>query len=196
MERKKGIDAGAIWGRTRVPIPDGAMFPALRDTLAREGGNLLVSVLRDMLLGKATSVPQELDPTAPCAPLITAGDAEVDFVTMSAEDIVRRHNALSHQKPITTYLKTRRTLQLHSPSVYTTSVPEAEDLLPAPGTAMYHPPASSLLIRCARDTILAVPQVKQQDRSLLQAKQWSNGVRPEMRMHPADSSPVQFVKAS
>ncbi|OCH89234.1 Formyltransferase [Obba rivulosa] len=196
MERKKGIDAGEIWGCSRVPIPEGAMFPALRDTLAREGGNLLVSVLRDMLAGKATSVPQEHDPSASRAPLITADDAEVDFTTMSAEDIVRRHNALSHQKPVTTYLKTQRTLQLHSPSIFTTPLPNSDELLPAPGTAVYHHPASALLIRCANDTILSVPQVKQQDRSLLQAKQWWNGVRPDMRVQADDSSPVQFVNPS
>ncbi|EMD35313.1 hypothetical protein CERSUDRAFT_53461 [Gelatoporia subvermispora B] len=199
MERKKGIDAGAIWGRTRVvcfQVPDNAMFPALRNRLAREGGNLLVSVLRDMLAGKATSISQEDDLSAPRAPMITGEDAEVDFATMSAVDIVRRHNALSHQKHITTYLKTQRTLQLHAPSVFDMDLPGASELLPAPGTAIYHLPSASLLIRCANDTILMVPQVKQQDRALLQAKQWWNGVRADMRMIPDDSSPVQFVKAA
>ena len=33
-------------------IPEGAAFPELRDSLARTGGQLLVSVMRDMLEGK------------------------------------------------------------------------------------------------------------------------------------------------
>lgn len=36
------------------------MFPALRNRLAREGGNLLVSVLRDMLAGKVRDLPPVL----------------------------------------------------------------------------------------------------------------------------------------
>jgi hypothetical protein len=76
-----------------------------------------VSVLRDMLAGKvcppnfpfpklgfiskfftqARLTPQHHSPSAPCAPPITPADAFVDFTTMNAEDIVRRHRALSHQ---------------------------------------------------------------------------------------------------
>ncbi|KAI0947760.1 hypothetical protein AcW1_009440 [Taiwanofungus camphoratus] len=195
MERKKGIDAGAIWTKKHMKIPDGAMFPDLRDTLARQGGELLVSVLRDMLAGKATAIPQTSDPSAPRAPAITAEDAIVDFMTMSAEHVVRRYRAVSHQKPIAAYLKTKRTLQLHSPSVYTPLLEDVHDQLPAPGTAIYHPPTAFLLIRCASDTILAVPQVKQQDRSLLKAREWWNGVRPEMRINGGDEGPVQFLNS-
>jgi len=193
MERKKGIDAGEIWGQRRMDIPEGVAFPAMRDTSAREGGLLLVSVLRDMLAGHATSTPQLADPAAPRAPAIEAEDAIINFKRMSAEDIVRRYRAISHQKPMITYLKTKKTLQLHSPSVYQEPLPHLADILPAPGTAIYHPPAACLLVRCAADTILAVPQVKQQDRSLLKAKEWWNGVRPEMRAQGGEEGPVQFL---
>lgn len=33
------------------PVPPGVSFPELRDSLAVEGGKLLVSVLRDMIAG-------------------------------------------------------------------------------------------------------------------------------------------------
>jgi methionyl-tRNA formyltransferase len=48
-------------------------------------------------------------------------------------------------------------------------------------TAHYDTHSNSLLIRCADDTILSVTQVKQQDRNALYAKEWWNGVRPELR---------------
>ena len=37
-------------------------------------------------------------------------------------------------------------------------------------------------------------QVKQQDRSQLRAKQWWNGVRPEMRLAHGDKGPVAFTQ--
>ena len=69
MERKKGIDAGSIWGVSENTVcrdlispndvtdppqrvPDGTDFRVLRDELGVQGGRLLVSVLRDMLEGK------------------------------------------------------------------------------------------------------------------------------------------------
>ncbi|OSX60873.1 hypothetical protein POSPLADRAFT_1047205 [Postia placenta MAD-698-R-SB12] len=175
MERKKGIDAGEIWGRRRMAIPNGIAFPELRDALACEGGQLLVSVLRDMLTGKATAKPQPVDPQAPRAPAIQAKDATVDFSQMTAEGI----------KPIITYLKTKRTLQLHSPYVCTEPPPDMENLLPAPGER--HPES-----HVYRYTTSFVSKVKQQDRSLLKAKEWWNGLSSELRLS-GERSPVQFL---
>lgn len=36
-------------------------------------------------------------------------------------------------------------------------------------------------------------QVRQQDRTLLKAKEWWNGVKPEMRLHDHPEGPVQFL---
>ncbi|KAH9946879.1 Formyltransferase [Amylocystis lapponica] len=190
------LDGRMRLGCRSQPIPDGSMFPALRDTLAREGGELLVSVLRDMLSGKAYPSPQRTDLSAPRAPMIKTEDAILDFATTSAESIVARHRAISHQKPLVAYLKTKKTLQLHSPAVCTSPPPEALATLPSPGLAIYHATSASLLIRCASDSILAVPQVKQQDRALLKAKEWWNGVRSEMRSSHGETGPVQFLIGS
>ncbi|KIP07267.1 hypothetical protein PHLGIDRAFT_512578 [Phlebiopsis gigantea 11061_1 CR5-6] len=187
MQMKKGIDAGEIWGQRRMAVPDGVEFPTLRDTLAVEGGQLLVSVLRDILRSKAVSIPQAIEPDAPRAPLITADDSCVDFATMPAEVVVRRHRAISHQvcssldmKPLFAYLRTGRTLQLHDPFVESAPSEGAKSLLINPGMMVYEPTTKALVIRCADDTCIRVGQVKQQDRALLSAKQWWNGVRPEM----------------
>ncbi|KAI0350884.1 Formyltransferase [Trametes cingulata] len=192
-ERKKGIDSGAIWSSRKMTVPEGATFPALRDSLSVMGGQLLVATLRDMLARKDTRVPQPDDPYAPRAPLITMQDSCIDFRTMSAEQIVRRHRAVSHQKPLTTLLQTQRTLQLHEPSVLEDAPAGVKELLPVEGTAVFHPPSKALVIRCAGETYLSVPMVRQQDRHLLKAKEWWNGVKPEMRLGRGPEGPVQFI---
>ncbi|CDO77078.1 hypothetical protein BN946_scf184473.g22 [Trametes cinnabarina] len=192
-ERKKGIDSGAIWGCRKTEIPEGATFPTLRDSLALLGGDLLVATLRDMLSGKDTRTPQAHDPSASRAPLITMQDSMIDFRTMTAAHIVRRHRAISHQKPMIAFLKTHRTLQLHDPSVLSEVPHEMQAYLPAEGTALYHPPTDSLVVRCAERTFLSVPMVRQQDRNLLKAKEWWNGVKPEMRLCEVLQGPVEFI---
>ncbi|KAH9833243.1 Formyltransferase [Rhodofomes roseus] len=194
MERAKGLDAGAIWGQEQVAVPKDATYANLRDTLAPVGGRLLVSVLRDMLSGKATSKPQAEDPTTPRAPLINLEDAVIDFESMTAEQIARRSRAISHQRPVVTSLKNRRTLQLHSVTAVTDAADVLEEQLTTVGTAIYHRPTDSLLVRCASDTVLSVQKVKQQDRNLLAAREWWNGVRPGLRQVEGDTGPVLFLR--
>ncbi|KAI8976661.1 Formyltransferase [Trametes punicea] len=212
-ERKKGIDSGAIWGCRRMvrssarreeraaesgmqEVPEGATFPTLRDALSTMGGELLVSTMRDMLAGRDTRTPQASDADAPRAPLITMQDSMVDFMSMTAAHIVQRHRAISHQKPMTTLLKTQRTLQLHDPSVFTDVPQSVKDHLPTEGTAIFHPPSQALIVRCAEDTYLSVPMVRQQDRHILKAKEWWNGVKPEMRLVEGSTGAVQFLSFS
>jgi len=161
-----------------------------------------VSVLRDLLAGKAVSTPQPLTQSASRAPRITGADSVIDPTAMTAEDIARRHRAISHQRPLIVYLPTRKALQLHSPSVYSAPAPTDDVLLPTiPGTAIYYPPTRTLLVRCASNStscslsgsdsgssgsisalpspgsILSVPRVKQEGRALLAAKEWWNGAK-------------------
>ncbi|KAI0720774.1 formyl transferase [Cerioporus squamosus] len=161
-EWKKGIDSGAIWASERMRLPENATFPMVRDTLARTGGQLLVSVMRNMLASKDTRV-------------------------------VRTHRAISHQKPVTALLQNGRTLQLHNPSVLADPPVGLDKELPVEGTATFYPPLRALVVRCADDTYLSVPEVRQQDRHLLKAKEWWNGVKPEMRLHGALEGPVHFL---
>ncbi|KAI9465341.1 formyl transferase [Lactarius psammicola] len=120
MKRRGGIDAGDVLGRVPVAIPSGIAFGPLRDTLSREGGELIVSVLRSMLNGTETRTPQSpLSPTTPHAPFITPADSQPDFAQETAEHVVRRHLALAHHKPLTTYLPSAaRTVQIHEPAVF------------------------------------------------------------------------------
>ena len=77
---------------------------------------------------------------------------------------------------MTTTLPSGKTLQLHNPRV----VPNDQDgpfsRLVDAGDSIYHRTSGLLVIRCAGSTLVGVPQVKQQDRSLLNVKEWWNGV--------------------
>ncbi|KAG5650705.1 hypothetical protein H0H81_011311 [Sphagnurus paluster] len=172
LKWKEGIDAGAIWGTSRVPLHEGAMFPELRDTLGYVGGRLLVSVLRDMRVGK--SEPQAPLGSAPHAPTISVLDSAINFGVMSAESIVRRHRAISHQRPVITCLSSEKTVQLHAPYVLNTP---PDSLSSVPGTATYQKSTRTLVIRCADGSVLSVPLIKQEGKSLMEAKEWWNGAK-------------------
>ncbi|OAX41625.1 Formyltransferase [Rhizopogon vinicolor AM-OR11-026] len=175
MEKKEGIDAGSVWGCESTVIPENATFTSLSVELARTGGDLLVKVLRDMLLGKARSAPQcLLSSTTPHAPAISASDAQVDFTSQTASDVVRLSRAISHQRPPMTTMPNGRTLQLHDVSVSG----RHDDLGPTgPGWAVYSPHTRTVLVSCADGEWLGVLRLKTQDRTLLAAKEWWNGVK-------------------
>ena len=56
-------------------------------------------------------------------------------------------------------LKIGRTLQLHSPSVLNEEYADIQSYLPVEGAATFHPPTGTLIVRCAEDTYLSVPEV-------------------------------------
>ena len=132
----------------------------------------------------------------PKAPRITAETAKVDFRKMTAQDIMNRHRAISHQvyslhlpifcplnkcnpqRPLVTYLPSKKSVQLLSLSIH--KPPPNKSLLPV-SMARYDPHSQSLLIRCAKDTMLSVNRVKQETRNELDVKEWWNGVRPEYK---------------
>ncbi|KAF5381362.1 hypothetical protein D9615_008325 [Tricholomella constricta] len=174
LKWKDGIDAGAIWGTSRVPIHDRAMFSEMRDTLGCVAGRLLVSVLRDMRIGKAKSEAQAPLGSSPYASSITVTDSIVNFTTMSAESIVRRHRAISHQRPLITCLSSEKTVQLHSPYVLDTS---PWSLSAIPGTATFQKSTRTLVIRCADGSVLSVPLMKQEGKALMEANSWWNGAK-------------------
>ncbi|KAI3613087.1 putative triacylglycerol lipase [Moniliophthora roreri] len=174
LKRSEGIDAGPIWAINRVAVPDDATFPSLRDRLAVSGGQLLVTVLRDMLSRKATRTIQAELPDAKPAPPISFNDSLLNFTTMTADSIVRRHRAISHQRPLATQISGGHTVQIHDPSV----VIRPPKFTPTtPGHACLSKPTKSLLVCCAEGTVLSVPFLKQEGKALLGAQAWWNGAQ-------------------
>jgi methionyl-tRNA formyltransferase len=96
------------------PVPKGIDFFGLRDLLAKEGGRLLVDVLKGMIGGtvcpfvpwssdivnhvlQAKADLQPIETGAPHAPMISQADWTINFSQLTAEQIVWRHRAISHQ---------------------------------------------------------------------------------------------------
>lgn len=152
-----------------------------------------------MLHGIEKRVPQSpLTPTTPHAPFITPADSQPDFTQETAQDIVRRHLALSHHKPLTTYLPAAtRTVQIHDLSVFTppNAIARSDDaqtvVSSLPGSARYYSPLRSVLVRCAQGSVLSVPTLKSEFRSSMPAKSWWDGIQPHWKN--ADGS-ILFTK--
>ena len=126
-------------------------------------------------LRQARSAPQyPLLSTMPRASAISASDALVYFTSQTATDIVRLSRAISHQRPLTTTMPDGRTLQLHDVSV---SGGHDDPGPTEPGWAVYSPHARTILMSCADGEWLSVQKLKTQDRALLAAKEWWNGVK-------------------
>ncbi|KAJ7665942.1 formyl transferase [Mycena polygramma] len=178
---KRGIDKGPVWATAQIPVSRDATFTSLRTELAAHGGRLLVNVLREMLNGTAKSTPQPSISPTPHAHSITIADAILDFHTMTAADIAARHRAIGHQRALTTWLSSGTRLHLHDPTVLATPPPSVH-LSPVPGAVTYYKPFRTLLVRCAHGTVLAVPRVKKERRSTLEAREFWNGVVPNPRL--------------
>ena len=56
-------------------------------------------------------------------------------------------------------LKIGQTLQLHSPSILAEEYADIQSHLPVEGAATFHPLTGALIVRCAEDTYLSVPEV-------------------------------------
>ncbi|KAM6503289.1 Formyl transferase [Amanita muscaria] len=208
LKREEGIDAGGVYGSFKLVRPPDLLknvlnalqaiqedtdFATLRNELGIEGGKLLVSVLRDMIAGRASLADQPSSHSASHAHIITSRDSVIDFESMTAEVIVRRHRAFSHQVslPLVAHLETGKSIQLHDLAVHPLFA--SEYLLFAPGAARYDEQAGSLLIRCADDTVLSVSRVKQEGKALVNAKDWWNGVKG---LGLVDVDQIQLVGSS
>jgi methionyl-tRNA formyltransferase len=65
-----------------------------------------------------------------------------------------------------------------------------------PGTATYHKPSLSLIIRCADDSVLRVPFIKQEGKTLMEAKDWWNGVKGLGLVHDGELTFVNEFRNS
>ncbi|KAN0100209.1 Formyl transferase [Tylopilus felleus] len=183
VNRREGklVDAGRIWGVECMHVPKDANFFRMQEVLAVSGGKLLVQILRDMLLGRAQSRPQEaVTSTTAHAPLITARDSAIHFTSQTAPVIIRLERAIGHQRSLTVpaALPDGRGVAIAGLQVMATErVPVTSSKSECPGTAYYSPETRSLVIKCAEGTWLSVERLQTQDRAMLEAKEWWNGVK-------------------
>ncbi|KAK1234092.1 Methionyl-tRNA formyltransferase [Marasmius sp. AFHP31] len=157
----------------------------MRDKLGVEGEKLLVKMLRNMRVrevgervtivaatnanGQATRAPRTHAAQPRPSSLMEFGDALVFFI-MTAESIVRRNRGITHQvTPSPPSYQNIFTLSVLSPSQIPEFVPAESRMVCS------SEPTSSLWIRCAGGTVLSVPSLKQEGKTLVDAKAWWNG---------------------
>ncbi|KAG6335125.1 hypothetical protein ID866_3965 [Astraeus odoratus] len=177
----KVVDQGGIWAVERMDIPGDATFTDMQSRLAESGGNILVQVLRDMLRGEAswTSLSVPLSGEMPHAPTITALDSVVKFSAHTATSIARLERAIGHQRALTVphALPGGRSVSLAGLH----AIPLSSELgmmnNMLPGTAKYSSTNKMLLVACAGGELLGVERLQTQDRAMLGAKDWWNGVK-------------------
>ncbi|KAL4067027.1 formyl transferase [Scleroderma yunnanense] len=181
VRRKVGklVDQGGVWAIEKMGILGDAAFTDIQTKLAESGGKLLVEVLRDMLSGKARRTPQApLTTETPYAPAITAMDSTIVFSAHTAKSLVRLERAIGHQRALTlpSALPDGRSVSLAGLRAVTPTLGlQMSDM--CPGTAKYLPHADALLVTCAGGEVLSVDRLQTQDRAMLRAKDWWNGVK-------------------
>ncbi|KAF7316082.1 hypothetical protein MIND_00126200 [Mycena indigotica] len=189
---KRGVDKGPVWrtaslvllslppnivSDTSKPVLPSATFISLRDELAEVGGKLLVDVLRDMKRGTAISTPQPPETSTKHASAITTADAI---------------------RVLTTWLQNGIRLQLHDPFLPPSPLP-AHYSVPSsvPGSVSFAKPLRALLVRCADNSLVAIPRVKKEKKpTVIEAREFWNGALPspscmvdgEVRFRMADET--------
>lgn len=175
----KLVDQGGTWAIEKMAISADATFTDIQSDLAESGGKLLVQVFRDMLSGKARCTPQApLSTETPYAPAITAMDSTVSFYLQTATTIARLERAIGHQRALTVpcALPDGRSVSiagLHAVSSDLTF--QMSDM--HPGAALYLPKANAFLVACMGGEVLSIDRLQTQDRAMLTAKDWWNGVK-------------------
>ncbi|KAF8583278.1 Formyltransferase [Ramaria rubella] len=173
----QGLDSGDVWASRAVRIPERATFQSLRDILADEGAELLVSTLRAMATGTATAIPQ-VSTQCIFAPLINRNFTQIDWDVWDAHKLDRVHRAVHHQHALVTILPYSPTLQLEQFAIH--CPPEPLHLkLAQPGDAVYDHFTQSIIIRCAGQTEISVTLLQQENKRVLRAHDFWNGIRPE-----------------
>lgn len=194
-----------------------ATFHSLRESLAEEGADLLVSTLHAMAVGTVRptltfdwiwtqtllikAVPTSQDPTrTTLAPFIRRSFTQINWDTWDAQRLDRVHRAAHHQvnlpqfsfvtaefimllqHALVTFLPYSPTLQIEQ---FTISSPPASlhPRLKQAGDAIYDPHTQSLIVRCAGQTEISVTLVQQENKRVLGANDFWNGIRPDGLQH-------------
>lgn len=183
VSRRQGkvVDQGKIWAVDKMVIPDDATFTHMQDSLAVKGGNCLVQVLRDMLKGKAQCIPQApLGAETLHAPAITAADSTINFAGQTADVIVRLERAIGHQRALSIphVLPGGRSVSISGLRVIPAGSPLTSEMGSMyPGRAMYSSIVKQLLVACEGGSLLSVDKLQTQDRAILTAREWWNGLK-------------------
>ncbi|KAJ8295230.1 Methionyl-tRNA formyltransferase, mitochondrial [Rhodotorula toruloides] len=175
------FDKGRILAQKAVPSPVSQPgYFTLESHLAREGGLLLVDVLRNFHARQIAASPQDPE-KATLAPKITKEVANIKWNLQSAREIERLNRAIGHQEPLRGHYVSPSTaamitVQMRlSRNIY----PLPDQLKDAlPGVVFYDKAQKLVLVRCAdAEEAVAIDQIKKDSGIWVFGKDWYNGIK-------------------
>ncbi|GAA6010805.1 hypothetical protein JCM11491_002954 [Sporobolomyces phaffii] len=97
------FDRGRILGQEKVVVPPNSGFLELEPILAKAGGELLTTILRDLAKRQELARPQD-GSLATLAPKLTKLTTRIDWTRHSNVDLTRLQRGAGHQYPLWTTL--------------------------------------------------------------------------------------------
>ncbi len=177
MRVVRELDAGAIMGVARRPIGPDETSPEVERDLAERGARLLVDVVDQLAVGRATETPQD-DRLATYAAKVIKSEGAVDW-RLSAREIHNRVRGLQPWPLVAVQAGGARYL------LHRTEVPE-QATSAAPGTVVVA--AGDVLTVAAGDgRLLRIVQIQPEGRRAMNAREFLAGhaLRPGTRLDSA-----------
>ncbi|GAA5916718.1 hypothetical protein JCM6882_005785 [Rhodosporidiobolus microsporus] len=185
------FDRGRILGQTPVDVPSDLTFLELEPILARAGGDLVVSILRDLAAAQAAAFPQNPS-LATLAPKLHKANAQVRWSQQPPLEVVRLQRGIGHQYPLwTTYTPPPTSLTDSSPASpaqlqltltpFLSPLPSTLVYAPA-GTVALDPQTKTLVVKCADSKVgVEVERVKKEGGKWVMGREWWNGLGKKAR---------------
>ncbi|KAE8270914.1 hypothetical protein A4X09_0g1428 [Tilletia walkeri] len=184
------FDCGRVLGQVDFTIPPGIRYEDLREKIKVPSVELLLEVLSDLPAHDAQSYEQEGHLPSSFAPKLKREFAQVRWGKWTARQVEARHRGMSYLFPLQTDLLAPSQGTFSPVRIYLHDI----TVLPAqagpralltgdvePGSAMYHPEAKGLVIRCGGDgpgeELLLVRELQAESKKRLSAREWIVGYR-------------------
>ena len=167
MQLDEGMDTGAVYSQSSIPIAPEDTCGSMSIKLAELGAKLLVETLPAILSGEGQAKPQD-DSSATHAPLLTKEDGRLDF-TQPAAVLERRIRGYSPWPGAFTSFGEDRVL------VTKASLTEGSG---QPGTVL-KTTKHGILVACGEAALL-LEEVRPAGRKLMAAAAWSAGRGPKV----------------
>ncbi|KAK0539675.1 Methionyl-tRNA formyltransferase [Tilletia horrida] len=178
------FDRGRVLGQVEVELREGLDYEDMVRRTKIPGARLLMEVLSDLPAHDANS--NEQTGPASFAPKLQREWTRIKWDEWTAEDIFRRHRAMSYMFPMHTDLIPHPSTNFPPANVRLVNIEpitlkkEVAFMVEpdvAPGTARYMRSAGGFVFRCAKNTLLLVRRMQVPGKKSQKAKEWIIGYR-------------------
>ncbi|KAJ3055263.1 hypothetical protein HK097_011065 [Rhizophlyctis rosea] len=174
------FDAGRILLQTHMKISDRVFYKELHDRLAEEGAENLVTVLKNLKYHRENAKVQD-EAHVTSAPKISKDMGEVDWESLTMEQIFARHRAIGTKVPLRTTYNNKPvelvTLLDPSTDLHRHEIPSKLPDVP-PGTIHIRKNDPYLHVKCA-DGWIGITKLRFKTRHTFEMKDFYNGYQPK-----------------